>query len=345
MLLTLLVSAPAAAQNLLFRDDFEALPPATVACPSLANSSFTSRIASADPFGAAWVEISGVAQSRRQFSDDAPVLWLHNDSGNGARFAAYSQVTGARLKTLRLTAPDVDASDWEDIALGPCVSAPGDCLYIANIGNNAAREDSPVGTLGREVLEIYKFPEPDLTTVTDNQAIATGVVVLKYRYGAGSPSLTADAESLIVDSTGDSNGGSAGDLYVISKWNSGQNTLRRAFKFAYADQVAGTTVAIPALTTTFPGAANTRADLSRAGDLLALGDLLSLRIYRRNRNQTIEQALSTSPCATLPTPTGATEFQFESAGFNPQGTVLIEISECTSAASCDPPIHRAVLNR
>jgi hypothetical protein len=237
----------------------------------------------------------------------------------------------------------VDATDWEDLALGPCVDTNEDCLYIANIGNNPARENTPFGTAGREVLEIYKLPEPDVNATIDNEVVSN-VQVLSYRYGAGSPTTTADAEALIVDATGDTAGGVAGDIYIVTKWNSAQASFRRVFKFARAAQ--GSEIAeLPALSSSFSGATQTRGDSSAAGDLIVLGDYSNTRVYRRNRAQTIEAALGSAPCLTLGLPPGATQFQFEATGFNPAGNELIEISECANASNCDPPIHRTRLNR
>jgi len=332
------------AQNLIFVDGFERLPPLSVTCPISLGSSRDAVLASADPSGPALTEVSGLALSRTQRAFGAPVLWVHNDSGGGARFSAYSLGTGARLKSYRLSGALIDASDWEDLALGPCGDAPGDCLYIGNFGNNAAREVAPIGTQGRQVLHIYKLPEPDLSSTVDNQALSAGVQVLRFSYGAGSPTLTADAETLLVDPTGDLSGGVAGDLYIVTKWNGAQAGFRRLFKFPLSLQ-GSATAALPALGGSFIGATQTRGDVSWGGELIVLGDYLNARIYRRSRSQTIGQALAASPCLTLGLPTGASEFQFEATGFDPDGGELIEISECSSAPKCNPPIHRTRLQR
>lgn len=326
-------------------DGFErALPPLAPTCPQPLASQAAARIQRADPNGNPYTEISGIALSRRQQAEGAPVLWLHNDSGGGPRFAAYS-LSGRRLKSFRLEAPGVDATDWEDLALGPCGTHPGDCLYIANVGNNAARTDAPIGTLGRVELAIYRLAEPDVASAVDNQAIGEGVEVLRYRYGSGSPTLTADAEALFVDPTGDLAGGEAGDLYVLTKWNTAQAAFRRVHAFPRALQ--GAAVAeLPALDlplSAIPGSTHTRADQSAGGGLIALGDYLGTRLYTRSRNQTVAQALAAGPCRSLGLPTGASEFQFEATGLTAAGE-MVETSECTSSSSCDAPIHRTLLS-
>lgn len=87
-------------------------------------------------------EASGIAASRRH----PGTLWVHNDSGHDpvvfatdstGRIAAEIRVEGARNR------------DWEDIAIGPCPT--GDCLYIADTGDNRLRHEESF---------IYRIPEP-----------------------------------------------------------------------------------------------------------------------------------------------------------------------------------------
>ncbi len=89
-------------------------------------------------------ESSGVAVSRRQ----GGFLWTHNDSGHENRLYAVNQ-QGDVLATFRV--PGATNIDWEDIALGPCPGRSGDCLYIADTGDNLRSRDS---------VSIYIVPEP-----------------------------------------------------------------------------------------------------------------------------------------------------------------------------------------
>ncbi len=91
-------------------------------------------------------ESSGVAVSRRQDG----ILWTHNDSGNRNRLYAVNQ-RGEVLATFRVR--EAANIDWEDIALGPCPMHTGECLYIADTGDNLRR---------RETVSIYIVPEPDV---------------------------------------------------------------------------------------------------------------------------------------------------------------------------------------
>jgi hypothetical protein len=88
-------------------------------------------------------ETSGLAVSRRH----PGLLWSHNDSGNESVLFAIDPA-GVVHGRVRLPAR---TRDWEDISAGPC--AAGDCLYIADIGDNSAT---------RRRVSIYRVPEPAL---------------------------------------------------------------------------------------------------------------------------------------------------------------------------------------
>ena len=74
-------------------------------------------------------ETSGLAVSRR----DSALLWSHNDSGSAAVFFALD--TAGTMRG-RVRVP-IRTRDWEDVSAARCPS--GDCLYIADIGDNRAR--------------------------------------------------------------------------------------------------------------------------------------------------------------------------------------------------------------
>ncbi len=93
-------------------------------------------------------ESSGVAVSRRHEG----VLWSHNDSNNENRLYAIN-FQGVELATFRVK--DAENRDWEDIAIGPCPTRNGDCLYIADTGDNLLR---------RETVSIYVIPEPEISS-------------------------------------------------------------------------------------------------------------------------------------------------------------------------------------
>lgn len=102
-------------------------------------------------------ESSGLAVSRRNPS----LVWSHNDSGSAAVLFALDIAGTVRG---RVDVP-VHTRDWEDVSAGPCPS--GDCLYIADIGDNRR---------ARPNIRIYRIPEPspgDATTASPEVFTAT----------------------------------------------------------------------------------------------------------------------------------------------------------------------------
>jgi hypothetical protein len=89
-------------------------------------------------------ESSGVVASRRYEG----VYWTLDDSGPPELYAVDAQ--GVLLG--RVTVPADLGSDREDLSLDPCDS--GDCLYIADVGDNLER---------RRSITLYRLPEPDPT--------------------------------------------------------------------------------------------------------------------------------------------------------------------------------------
>jgi hypothetical protein len=96
-------------------------------------------------------EISGIVSSRK----NPGVLWLHEDSGNTPTLFALN-AQGDLIGTIQITnAPSID---WEDMAIGPC--GADDCLFIADVGDNAAK---------RKNVSILRLIEPDLKGLTPFQ--------------------------------------------------------------------------------------------------------------------------------------------------------------------------------
>src|SRR5206468_183531 len=106
----------------------------------------------------ALTELSGIAASRA----NPGVLYVHNDSGDTARFFAIDQA-GALLAEFDL--PGVTAVDWEDIAVGPCGAGGGSCVYLGDIGDN---------NLTRSDYAVYRVREP---SVSAGQPLAAPVDV------------------------------------------------------------------------------------------------------------------------------------------------------------------------
>lgn len=132
-------------------------------------------------------EVSGLVDSRA----NANTFWVHNDSGDSARFFAMSR-SGTLLGTFPLAG--VSANDWEDIAIGPKAGG-GNYLYLGDIGdNNAARSN----------VSVHRVVEPVSTTSATISAGSYATLKLTYPNGA------RDVEAMFVDPIG-------GELYLISK--------------------------------------------------------------------------------------------------------------------------------
>ncbi len=139
-------------------------------------------------------ESSGVAASRRH----PGVFWTHNDSGG--RPVVYAvDATGRLLGSVTiLGAANID---WEDIALAPCPDGAGDCLTIADTGDNAER---------RQDIVLYRVPEPEPSATETPPAVR---IPLRY------PDHPRDTEALYVlpDRA----------AYLVSKGRSGPIELYR----------------------------------------------------------------------------------------------------------------------
>lgn len=90
------------------------------------------------------VETSGVAVGRR----DPSVLWTHNDDGS----VLYAMDTTGSLLGEWPVQPRL--RDWEDLAAAPC-EVHGDCLYLADTGDNAERRSD-----GDAVIVRVAEPDP-----------------------------------------------------------------------------------------------------------------------------------------------------------------------------------------
>ena len=137
-------------------------------------------------------ESSGVAVSR----EHAGIFWTHNDSGDPLLYAVDGD--GRTAGRVRVTGAAVE--DWEDVALAPCPSG-GDCLYVADIGDNDAERPS---------ITVYRVPEPAPGATASASAEA-----IRLRYPDG----PHDAEALFV---------LGGAIHVVTKGESGPISIYRA---------------------------------------------------------------------------------------------------------------------
>jgi hypothetical protein len=261
-------------------------------------------------------EVSGIAASRRV--DD--VWWVHNDSGDSARIFAIGS-SGQTLGEYAL--PSAKAADWEDIAAGPGPNSGVSYLYIGDIGDN---------TKTRAFVQVYRVPEPlvDPANPLSVPQTLTGVGTFNLQYPDG----PHDAEGLLVDPI-------SGDIFVVTKdLAGGVAQVFRAPASAPAD--GGTTTLTRVATVSLgTGQGVTAADVTPAGDVVALRTYLGVFLYPRAAGTSLAQAFSQPSCAGAAPPFGssssASEPQGEALGFTRDGRGYVTASE-----GLHPPLHRFV---
>jgi hypothetical protein len=149
-------------------------------------------VGAALPLDAEIRESSGVAVSR----EHAGIFWTHNDSGEPLLYAV-----DARGRTAgRVLVSGASVEDWEDVALAPC-PAGGDCLYVADIGDNAAK---------RAFVTVYRIPEPE-----PGASASAPAVPIRLRYPDGAQ----DAEAMFVLN---------GAIHLVTKGETGPIAVFRA---------------------------------------------------------------------------------------------------------------------
>jgi hypothetical protein len=229
-------------------------------------------------------ESSGVAASRTR----AGIYWTHNDAGGAPE--VYAVDAGGRLRQ-RVRVEGARNMDWEDIALGPCPG--GECLYLADIGDNHAR---------REEVTIYRVPEPK----------AGDTAARAERFPARYPGGPRDAEALFVlpDTS----------VYIITKGRESPVAL-----FRYPGRLhAGEVVELEHLRDLTPAPVPhadrvTAADASPNGRWVAVRSYSTLMIFRTEallHSSSTPQALTTDL-----TPLG--EPQGEAVSLGDDGAVVL----------------------
>jgi len=257
--------------------------------------------------GSSITEASGIAASRV----NPGTWWVHNDSGDSARFFLVD--AGGTVRTTA-TVGGATAQDWEDIAVGPPVDASGaNSVYLADIGDNAGQ---------RANIVVYRATEPTVTpdAVGATTSVAADKLTLTYPDGAH------DAEALMVDPW-------TGELVIVTKdWSlAGESGVYRA----PAGLAAGSTTVLERVATlALPaGTLVTAADVSPDGGVVALRSYGAIALYPRAAGQPLWSAFTATPCAG-PRPD---EKQGEAIGFAADGGSYATISEGT-----DPVLHLTV---
>ena len=177
-------------------------------------------------------------------------LWSHNDSGKPELFAldAKGAIAG------KTSVSGAQVVDWEAVASARCGS--GSCLYVADIGDNAAR---------RKDITVYRVLEPAQPGGT-----ASVDAVLRAAYPDGAH----DAEALLATPDG--------SLYIVTKGETGPVSLYRFPR----DAGGGKTVRLERVGSPLskrassPGERITDGAISPDGGQVVLRTLSSLTFYR-----------------------------------------------------------------
>lgn len=229
-------------------------------------------------------ETSGVAASRAH----AGIAWTHNDSGDPVLFA----VDGEGRTVGRVAVDGARLEDWEDLSLAPCPEG-GDCLFVADIGDNDADHPS---------ITVYRVAEP-----APGDARSAPAVALRLRYPDG----PHDAEAMFVRD---------GVIHVVTKGETGPIALYRA----PADLAPGAEATLERVRVLSPEAVSRRsritaADASADGRWIALRTLDEARLY---------PAAAFVGAGALPEPRVVdlrplNERQGEGIGFTPDGGLVV----------------------
>lgn len=246
----------------------------------------------------ALTEASGVVASRVH----PDVLWLHNDSGGQARLFALGTDASA---VGRLTLPGVMVTDVEDIAAAPCPGGAGQCLWIADTGDNDRT---------RQQVTVFVVPEPAMPA-QDN--IAARVWSFHFRY----PIAAVDSEALLVDSSGET-------LYLFEKVDAAR---AQVFRFegpwqdgATADLERLGTIESPGLSAVRLGRMITAADLHPTGTRVLLRVYTGIFEYRLAAG---DPPYRLGGATRISVPISLAERQGEALGYDHAGTGLWSIGE------------------
>ncbi len=265
----------------------DAPPPTPTQC---ACASYTSPV----PVGAlpaTLPEISGLAASRK----NAGVLYAHNDSGDGAHIFALDHA-GRLLGEIALGG--ATARDYEDLAVGPCET--GDCVFIADVGNNSE---------SRTDLALYAIDEPAL----DGQPFATKTIAAR-RYPFSYPDGSWNCEAMLVHPK-------TGEIYIVTKSSVADAGVYRYPGKPVRDKPV-TLEKVGAVKGT-KGALVTGADISACGDRVLIRTYGALLEYAIAKGTNVAQALGVAP-RTVPV---AAEAQGEAVAFRADARGYFTASE------------------
>lgn len=244
-------------------------------------------------------ELSGFTASRRHRG----IYWAHEDSGHAATLYAMRE-SGGIVATFPLAG--VEATDPEDIALGPCARDDARaCLYLADTGDNLRN---------RRHVRVFRVREPDTL-----RSGALAAEKIKFAYPDG----PHDAEAVLVDPH-------SAELYVVTKSITSLGDVFRLDPVAGSDTRSAVRVASLAVADGFD-ALTTGASVHPSGERILLRTYRSVWELRRPGAQSLLDVLRARPEAE-PAPS---QPQGEAVSYDAAGTSYLLGSEGVGS-----PIYR-----
>lgn len=248
-------------------------------------------------------EASGLAASHQHNG----AFWVHNDSGDAPRLFAFDIQTGATLAILDITG--IDAVDWEDMAIAPCSQdRQTECIYIADIGNNAEN---------RQNLVIHQVREPEMLgdgitpLILSATPVSSFPVTYPFTDAATEAPLIPDAEAFAVDRS----------TLKLFLWTKEERRSRLLVKEAWNEQNPTPFTYL----TEFPFGFATAADISPSGDRFAVRVYGSFYEFATNLVEVEDGAsIVTEPTVKKVV---AGEFQGEAIAYSVDGLRLYTVSE------------------
>ena len=291
-------------------DALEVWTPEVASPPSACQGAYDEPVAAFTLPGAQLLEISGLVASRQT----PGALWAHNDSGAQAELLAFSE---AGLLT-RLTLQDIEAIDWEDLAMATCPKSNGDCLWVADMGNNLKN---------REVLSVIVVEEPAIGSAVEQTRAAQAIYTFSY------PDDTMDAEALLVSPQGDR-------FYILEKTD---GDTARVFSSPTPLTTDDTMTLVELTTMQSPGEPIPYGKMITGAELHPTGSRMAVRCYtgtwefRFGEGQGIEHLGEITPTYVALGP--LVEVQGEAVTYDAAGVDLFTASEDPNGLG-EQPVHR-----
>lgn len=231
----------------------------------------------------------------------AGVYYVHNDSGDAARFFATDE-TGADRGTFVVS--NAQSVDWEDVARGPCAGGAGSCLYFADMGDNSKVRSDYV---------IYRVAEP---ATLGGGAVTAEALPFAY------PDGPHNAEALVVHPT-------TGVVTIITKTSGTARIFELPMPLTPGVKVTAVDRGPFKAPSLFPLV--TAADVHPSGTAVLVRTYADLWLYAVPPGGGVAEALGTTPCA-APV---AVEAQGETVAYLASGAGYLTMSEGAS-----PTLHR-----